>query len=316
MIRAAALLATAPLAVLAGFAPAPAQAAPGVRVEDAAARLVVIPEARRDVSVTVRQGDGRLPPLRSRTEGDAIVVDGGLRDRIESCGVINMNIFGVVRHRTGDPSPGQRVMIRGVGMVPLDRLPVITARVPLDASVAAAGAVWGEVGATERLRLAKSGCGDFTVGDVRGDFDLASSGSGDTGAGRMGRLRASLRGSGDLKGGDVAGDADVSIAGSGDVRLGRAAGLSVAIAGSGDVRLAEIDGPINASVAGSGDVQVDGGRAPAVSARVRGSGDVKFFGEAGSLSAQIAGSGDVRVARVNGPVAKSVHGSGEVIVGR
>ena len=312
------LLAAAPLVVgltLASGA-APAQAAPGVRIEDAAARLVVIPEARHDVSVTVRQGEGRLPPLRTRTEGDTIVVEGGLRDRIQSCGAINVNIIGLFAHRRGEPSPGQRVMVRGVGLVPYEHLPVVTARVPLDSAVSVSGAVWGEIGATDRLRLAKSGCGDVTVGDVRGDFDLASNGSGDTAMGRSGRLRASLRGSGDLQGGDVGGGVDLSISGSGDARLGRVGGLAVAVKGSGDVRVVELSGALNVSVAGSGDVQVDGGRAPAMSARVLGSGDVKFWGEAGSLSAQIAGSGDIRVAQVSGPVAKSVHGSGDVVVGR
>lgn len=298
-------------------AAAPAQAAPGVRVQDAAARLVVIPEARRDVSVTVRPGDPRLPPLRTRQDGEVLVVEGGLQDRIESCGAINMNFGAVFNHRRGDPAPGQRVIVRGVGMVPLDALPVITARVPMDASVAAGGAVWGEVGPTERLRLAKSGCGDFRVADVRGEFDIDSHGSGDTGAGRVGKLRAAMNGSGDLTAGDVAREADVAIVDSGDVRLGRVGGaIAATVRGSGDLRAAELQGPLNASVAGSGDVQVEGGRAPVMAVRIAGSGDVRFGGEAGSLSAQIAGSGDVRVSRVTGPVAKSVHGSGEVYIGR
>ena len=309
-------LAAAAAVALAALA-APAFAAPGVRVENAAARLIVIPEARSDVSVSVHAGDSRLPVPQARRAGDRIVVDGGLRDRVEGCGAVNINIMGVVHHRAGDPAPGQRVHIRGLGQVPLSALPVITARVPMDASVSAADAVFGEVGPTERLRLAKAGCGDFRVGDVRGDFDLSSSGSGDTAAGRVGRLRAALSGSGDLIGSDVGGDVDVKISGSSDVKLGRVAGgMAVAVSGSGDVHAVEANGALNARIAGSGDVTVDGGRAASVAAQIAGSGDFRFGGEAGALSAQIAGSGDIRVARVTGPVAKSVHGSGDVVIGR
>ena len=295
----------------------PAFAAPGVQVENAAGRLVVIPEDRANVQVTVTRSSMAVPLPQIRTEGDRVFVDGGLRGRIEGCGVVNFNIMGAIRHHAGEPNPGQRVRIRGLGAVPLDQLPVITARVPRDASVAASEAVWGDVGPTERLRLAKSGCGDFRVADVRGDFDLASSGAGDTAAGRVGRLRAHLSGSGDLLTGDVRGDADLSISGSSDSKLGRVGGgLAVAVAGSGDVRAVEINGPLNATVAGSGDVVVDGGHAPTMSTRVAGSGDVRFGGEAGALSVEASGSGDVHVARVTGPVAKRVHGSGEVVIGR
>ena len=310
------LLAAAAMAAAAAAA-APAFAAPGVQVENAAARLVVIPEARRDVSVSVRQGDGRLPPVRTRAEGERVVVDGGLGDRIQSCGVINFNFGAAFRHRHGDPAPGQKVMIRGLGLVPIERLPVITARVPMDTQVSASEAVWGEVGPSDRLRLSKSGCGAFRVADVKGDFDLASAGSGDTAVGRTGRMRAALRGSGDLAAGEVSGDADIAVTGSGDAKLSRVGGgLSTAINGSGGVRAEEAQGPVNASIAGSGDVVIEHGRAPAVAARIRGSGDFRFGGEAGSLSAQIAGSGDIHVARVSGPVAKSVRGSGEVYIGR
>ncbi len=315
MTTAAPLLATAALAAVLAAA-APALAAPGVQVENAAARLVVIPEARSDVSVTVTRSSMDLPLPQIRREGDRMVVDGGLRGRINGCGSVNMNIFGAMRHRPGEPSPGQRVNIRGIGQVPVERLPVITVHVPLDASVAAADAVWGEVGPTDRLHLAKAGCGDFRVADVRGDFDLASNGSGDTAIGRAGRVRAQLSGSGDLTGADVGGDVDLNIAGSADARFARVGGgVAVAIAGSGDLKAAEIHGPLNVTLAGSGGVRIDGGRAPSAAVRVTGSGDVNFGGEAGSLSVQSYGSGDIHVARVTGPVAKVVHGSGEITIG-
>ena len=317
MPTAAPLLAAAALAAAVVASAPAALAAPSLQVENAAARLIVIPETRSDVSVTVSRSTMDLPLPVIRREGERMIVDGGLRGRIEGCGSINMNIFGALRHRPGEPSPGQRVNIRGIGMVPVERLPVITARVPRDAAVAAGDAVWGEVGPTDRLRLAKAGCGDFRVAAVRGDFDLASSGSGDTAVERVGRVRAQLSGSGDLVGADVGGDADISISGSADGKFARVGGgLAVAVAGSGDLHAAEINGPLNVMVAGSGNVVVDRGRAPSMSTRVSGSGDVRFGGEAGALSVETSGSGDVHVARVTGPVAKIVHGSGEVVIGR
>ena len=104
MIARIALVAAAAAAPLLFAAPALAD---GVRIENAAARVTVIPEARRDVSVTTRGGDGRLPQIRTRVEGGTVVVDGGLRGRILSCGVINMNV-GVLFHHDRDrgaPTP-------------------------------------------------------------------------------------------------------------------------------------------------------------------------------------------------------------------
>ena len=320
MLRTA-LAAAAAVTSLAAAAPALASSEPGVRVEDAAARIVVIPEARRDVSVTVRQGDPRLPPLRTRTEGQAIVVEGGLEHRIDGCGWGGFDITGIfsrdAERRNGHDPQAQKVMIRGIGAVALDRLPVITAHVPMDAAVAARGAVWGEVGPTASLKLAKAGCGDFKVADVKGAFDLSSAGSGDTFAGRAGRVHAALQGSGDLRTTGVDGGADLTIAGSGDVRLGRVGGgINASIKGSGDVRAQSAGGPLNAVIHGSGDMLIDGGRAPAVAVQIAGSGDFRFGGEAGSLAAQVAGSGDVHVAHVTGAVTKSVAGSGSVYAGR
>lgn len=295
---------------------ASAQERPGVRLENAAARLIVIPEARGDVSVSIKGGDSRLPPLRTRMEGRTVVVDGDLRNRIESCGSVNINV-GVLFHPDARPYPGQRVMIRGVGPLALDRLPVVTARVPMDAAVAAGGAVWGEVGPTEALHLSKDGCGDFRLADVHGVLDLASHGSGDTFAHHAGRLHASVAGSGNLTTEDVGGSADLVVSGSGDVKMGRVAGgVSAQVNGSGNMTAEETNGPINVAISGSGDLTVHHGHAPAVAAQVAGSGDFRFDGDAGSLTAQVAGSGDVHVAHVSGAVTKVVSGSGEVTVGR
>ena len=283
---AAAILTSAACALAAGGACA-APGGPSVDVRDAAARMVVIPEARSDVDVQIAGGDARLPRPQVRIEQGRVIVDGGLAHRIASC-----------RSEGRGASLRRRVDVRGIGTVAYEQLPVITARVPLRAAVGVSGAVWGEVGPTEQLQLAHAGCGDWTVAPVRGALDLATTGSGDTRARTAGRLDSATRGSGDLYMDAVDGPSRISIAGSGDVRIGR------------------VSGEVADDTAGSGDVVIDGGRAPNVAVHIAGSGDFVFRGEAGALSASIAGSGDVHVAHVTGPVSKSVHGSGDVTTGR
>lgn len=263
---------------------------PGLRIEHAAARVLVIPEARSDVLVTVQGGDTRLPALQVRTEGGVVVVEGGLERRIAGC-------YGIVFKTGPHRDQTMRVIVRGIGPLTLDRLPVITARVPMDASVTAGDAVWGEVGPSGSLKLGNKGCGDWTIADVRGPLSVALSGSGDARGGSAGGVHAAISGSGDLTLRDVA-------------------ALDAAVGGSGDIKVGRVNGPVSARIAGSGDISVDGGRAPNIAASVVGSGDFRFGGEAGAVAARIAGSGDIRVAHATGPVSRSVAGSGDVVVGR
>ena len=314
MIRIVQTLVAAPLLAAALTGPALAD---GVRIRDAAARLVVIPENRRDVSVSISGGDSRLPPLRTHVEGSTVVVDGGLERRIGGCGSVGVNVGWFHRRNGEGPSPVQRVEVRGIGPLSVERLPVITARVPMAAQVSAGGAVWGEVGPTDTLQLEASGCGDWRLADVRGALDISTAGAGDVTAHGAGGLRAHMAGSGDLGMGDVSRDAEIAMSGSGDVRLGKVGGrLNARIAGSGDVGVTRADGPIDAAIRGSGDMHIRDGASSTVAVSVAGSGDFSYGGVAGALNVQVAGSGDVSVARVTGPVAKSVSGSGDVHVGR
>jgi hypothetical protein len=294
----------------------------GVHVEHAAARLVVIAEPRNNVSVTVEHGSSGLPPLQVRREGDMIVVDGGLArpfggDRLRCVG--GWNIHPAVRLFGGPVthvSDNRAVVVDGVGRVNYGDLPVITAHVPMDASLATTGAVWGEVGATDRLHLVSTGCGAWTAGPVRGVLDTRATGSGDISVVSAGVVHAALAGSGDVTVGPIAGPADLSLAGSGDVRIGPVGGpLKASLAGSGDINVAQANGPVLAHIASNGDIHIHGGAVPVVEATVAGSGDITFDGTAGRVSASVVGSGNVRVAHVTGPVSKSVVGSGEVTVG-
>jgi hypothetical protein len=280
-MRALLLLATVAAASTA-FAGA-AFADPSVKIKDAVVRVVVIPEARGDVKVEFLTTNQSLP-LEIRQAGGTVTVDGGLRrNRINGCNTVM----------------GKTVVhVRGVGDVKWDDIPQIVVRMPMDAEVGAAGAVFGSVGRSDHLELSNAGCGDWTVANVRGKLELSQAGSGDTKAGSAGSAEINIAGSGDVSTQEIGGD------------------LEVNIAGSGGVSSASINGKLEANIAGSGDVTVRGGRSRSVEVSIMGSGDVTFDGEAQDVEVSVAGSGDVRIAKVTGNVQKSVAGSGDVIIGR
>ena len=277
-----ALLILAASAASLGFA-GTAAADPSVKIKDAVARVVVIPEARGDVKVEFLTTNRSLP-LEIRQRGSETVVDGGLRlNRINGC---NSVMGKVVVH------------VRGVGDVKWEDIPQVVIRTPLNAEIGANGAVFGSVGRTDSLELGNAGCGDWTVANVKGKLELSQAGSGDAKTGS-------------------AGSAEINIAGSGDVTTQEIGGdLEINIAGSGGVKAASVAGALEANIAGSGDVTVSGGRSRSVDISIMGSGDVDFGGVAQKVDVSVAGSGDVRIAHAEGPVSKSVAGSGEVIIGR
>lgn len=277
-----ALLILAASATALGFA-GTAAADPSVKIKDAVARVVVIPEARRDVKVEFLTTNRSLP-LTIRQRGSETIVDGELkRNRINGC---NSVMGKTVIH------------VRGVGDVKWEDIPQVVIRTPLNAEIGANGAVFGSVGRTDSLELGNAGCGDWTVANVKGRLELSQAGSGDAKAGS-------------------AGSAEINIAGSGDVTTQEIGGdLEINIAGSGGVKAASVAGALEANIAGSGDIVVAGGHSRSVEISIMGSGGVDFGGVAQKVDVSVAGSGDVRIARADGPVSKSVAGSGEVIIGR
>jgi hypothetical protein len=280
---------------LAGLCAEPALAADtaGVRVEHAAARVVVIAENRADYAISIDQGRAGLKPLTVHRNGDVTVVDGGYGANF---GLFHMGWDNLNCRGGWDRNP--RVAVPDKGEVALSDLPVVTIHAPLDARIAGSGAVYGEINPTRSLDFANAGCGDWRIADVRGPLSIALSGSGDMRAG-------------------ASGDAHIAISGSSDVVLGSVNGrLESRISGSGDIHAAAAHGPISARIAGSGDVVIDGGDAPEVHVAIAGSGDFRFRGTAGAVNASVAGSGDVDIAHANGPVSKRVAGSGDVHIGR
>jgi hypothetical protein len=285
-----------------------------VSVEHAAARLVVIAEPRRDISVTVQHGPSRLPQLAVRREGDRIVVDGLLSqpfggERIDCRGGINQGPFGVSDQRA--------VVVGGYGHVAYNDLPVITARVPLDAEIAGEGAVFGDVSATRSLALASSGCGGWNIGPVHERLEASLSGSADLHGVDVGALHAVASGSSDIYLGHVANGAEVLLSGSGDLHVAAINGpLTARVAGSGNLTAGRIDGPIRAEISGSGDLRLPSGYAQEVVARVAGSGELTFGGKAGRVDAVATGSGDIHIAHATGPVMRVTTGGADVVVGR
>lgn len=277
-----ALLILAAGAAALGFAGA-AAAAPSVKIKDAVARVVVIPEARSDVKVEFLTTNKSLP-LTIRQNGAETIVDGDLR----------MNKIGSCNTKMGVTM----IKVRGVGEVKWDDIPQIVVRTPLNVEVSGGGAVFGSVGRSDSLELANAGCGDWTVANVKGKLEVAEAGSGDVNTG-------------------TAGSAEISIAGSGSVKTQAVAGdLEVSLMGSGDAIAASVGGKIETNIMGSGDVKVGGGRARSLEVNIMGSGDVTVDGEVGDVEVSVAGSGDVRVAKATGSVSKHVAGSGDVYIGR
>ena len=277
-----ALLVLAAGAAALGFAGA-ASAAPSVKIKDAVARVVVIPEARSDVKVEFITTNKSLP-LTIRQNGNETIVDGDLRmNKIHGCNTTMGKVT---------------IKVRGVGGVKWEDIPQIAIRTPLNVEVAGGGAVFGSVGRSETLELANAGCGDWTIANVKGKLEISQAGSGDTNVGSAGSAEINIAGSGSVKVQDVAGDYEVSIA------------------GSGDASAAAVGGKVEANILGSGDVTIAGGRSRSLEVSVMGSGDVTHNGEVGDVEVSVAGSGDVRVAKATGAISKSVAGSGDVLIGR
>jgi len=269
------MLKTTPFIALAAFMAtgllAPAAQAQEVEIENAVARVVVIPEDRADIQVTVDQGSAGLPPIEVRRRGDDVRIDGGLRRRIQNC---RSEAF------VADPTqmpPGVRVTVREHGIVEMAQAPLIVIRTPMNARVDASGAVWGAIGRSSSAELGAGGCGDWSVANTEGDLSIAIGGSGEVRAGTARGLDVAIGGSGDVSVASIDGPADIAVGGSGAVRVrgGRASALDVAIAGSGDVVFDGEVGDLSAAIAGSGDVRVQ---------RVT-----------GSIDRTILGSGDVRI---------------------
>jgi hypothetical protein len=193
-----------------------------LRIEHAAARVVVVPKRGGVVSATVQQAKD-APPLTVRREGAALVVDGGLNNAGHG-GLLD--VFNLSKCRT-DPAT----------------LPLVTVQAPASARIVSEGAIFARVGPADGLYLKAKGCGTWAVGSIGGPVDINIDGqtkvtvSGHaphaelraTGAsridhtGEVGILTAEVHGSSTVMVKLVNGQVDSVIDGTGDVTYGRPA---------------------------------------------------------------------------------------------
>lgn len=269
------------LGVLAGLMTAGAvRAAPSVEVRRAAARVIVIPEARRDITVTVRPG--RRLPLRVSHFAGRTYVDGDVGRRVRGCRMV-----------AGSPV----VSILGLGDVTFEDLPQVIIHVPMDVRLGVGEAVFGSIGRSSTLQFANAGCGDWTVANVSGRMEISQVGSGDTHTGSAGGALLRISGSGNISTQSIQG------------------GLTAVSAGSGNIKAASVAGAMDVRVVGPGDVRAAEGAVTLMKVNIAGAGDVEFGGVAQSLDASIVGSGGVRVAHVTGAVSRHLLGAGTVHIG-
>jgi hypothetical protein len=268
-----------------------------IEIRHAAARIVVTPEDRADISIEI-DNPGQLPMPEIHAEDGQLIVEGRLRGRIQEC-------------------LEDAVDVRGYGVIAAPELPLITIRAPRTLSLDIGSGSVTRIGPSQTLEAAFSGCGSADIGDVAETLGLDLSGAGAVNAGAARVLKADMAGSGALRVGAVAERAEIDLAGSGEVDLASLTGaLALDGAGSGSFRLG--GGALteaNIDLAGSGDVEI---AAPVQHLQVSivGSGDVDVAGAVGDIDADIAGSGGITAQAVTGAVRKNVWGSGDVHVGR
>ena len=285
------------LAVSAAALALSAQAATAqtVKVENAVARLVYMPENRSDIAVEISQGSSNLPaPTVTRT-ARGVEINGGVNGRGRTLHSYQCN--GGSRQQPPErPGEGVSVTVRGYGRIEAMDAPLIVVRGPRDIEINTGGAVYGAVGrGADNVKVRSGGCGDWVIANVTGNTDIAVGGSGRFWAGRADNVR-------------------IAIGGSGDVNVSEAGSLDVSIGGSGDVKVMQLTERANIAIAGSGDVQIVGGNIDSLSSTIAGSGDIDFGGTTRDLSVNIMGAGDVRVNRVTGNISRRVMGVGKVIV--
>jgi hypothetical protein len=284
-------------AAAAGDVPEQAYAAHSIVFDYVAARIVVTPEARDDIAVSI-ENPGHLPTPIISASGGRIELDGRLRGRVDDC-------------RDGG------VTVRGYGYLDDAELPQIHVRTPMAVEMEVLGAAITEIGPSQTLSYRNQGCGRSAIADVAELLELEFAGSGRILAGNAGQLELSLPGSGDVELAEVSGGAEIGVYGSGNVRMDALTGdLDTTIGGSGAVRIEHGRiGRADISIGGSGSVTLGEGAVDHASVQIGGAGDVRFPGPVGRLDVELGGAGNVSVAGNVGDVNAQIAGVGRVQVG-
>jgi len=115
---------------------------------------------------------------------------------------------------------------------------------------------------------------------------------------------------------DVNGPLKIVEAGTGDARTGRAGAADLVASGSGSIATGPIAGALKVADVGGGSIEVARVDGP-IAVEVAGSGRVRIEGgHASAMQASVQGSGDIDLGGVAGALQASVIGSGEVDVAR
>jgi hypothetical protein len=148
------------LALSAGLA----QAEPQVLIRGAAARVAVVPQARRDIQVVVLQANPRLP-LKIRRLGSRVQILGDVSRQVHNCGT---------------STTPDTISVRGRGLIPVSALPRLVIFTPLDVRLQAGDAVFGVMGRSASVDFTNLGCGHWVIANVRGRLRVDQAGAGET----------------------------------------------------------------------------------------------------------------------------------------
>jgi hypothetical protein len=155
-------------------------------LDQAVARVVVIPEARADIEVSLTPGRNDSPQVRVSRSGDRVTLSSGTKVRM-------CNFDG---DDDGDGQRGGWIMLgRNGPRIDMDDFASVTVRAPRDVRISGGGgAVLGSIGRSQTLSIAQSGCASWTAADVAGGLSAEMS----TGANlRAGATQRAGRGAGD-----------------------------------------------------------------------------------------------------------------------
>lgn len=141
------------------FGVSSAASAAEVEIRHAVARVVVIPEARSDISYEIRGGRADLPRIQAtRGLGGQLILDGGLgKPFFHNCSRGHTAPGQVIN--AAQPPADLHVRVDGRD-VRLADAPLIVLHTPKDVRVRAGEAVFGAVGRADNVDLAAAGCGD------------------------------------------------------------------------------------------------------------------------------------------------------------
>jgi hypothetical protein len=246
---------------------------------DVVARVIVIPEARPDIQVEVRQGSERAPVVSVTRSGDDVTLSGRLN--MQQCNF--------------DDEGRGWIRARGGPRLDFDEVAYVTVRTPRSVSISGGGAILGSIGRSQELSLSQDGCANWTAADVAG------------------ALQAELSNGANLRAGAVS-SARLRADNGGAVRIVRADRLDARATNGGHVAAGAIPGLVTAVATDGGMVSIDGGASRGLSAEAHDGGAVRHKGRVGELRATATDGAMINVEHAARVVSSYASDAGSVIV--